>query len=92
MMWHRLDFGCFFRSTSIVDGQYFLLGLNLLLMERLSFGLKMSSSKSRKGRDKPIKELKARGLLNLGIILAQDEKLMSLISECKDFAIVRKCL
>jgi hypothetical protein len=48
----------------------------------------MPSSKARKGRDKVAKELKAQGFLNLCTILAQDEKLLSLISECKDFAIL----
>ena len=46
----------------------------------------MPSSKARKGRNRVAKELKAQGFLNLCTILAQDEKLLSLISECKDFA------
>ena len=48
----------------------------------------MLSSKARKGRDKAAKELKAQGFMNLYIILTEDEKLLSLISECKDFAIL----
>ena len=44
--------------------------------------------KPRKGKDKAAKEFKAQGFLNLCTILAQDEKLLSLISECKDFAIL----
>src|SRR5271169_5445612 len=46
----------------------------------------MPSTKARKGRDRHAKEIKAQRFLSLCAILAQDERFLSLVSECKDFA------
>jgi len=48
----------------------------------------MAPTTARKGRDRGAKEQRARGFLNLCVILAEYKEFLALLSECSDPAIL----